>query len=221
MARPTTPPAATGRAPLNRDRVLQAAVTLADDNGIGTLSMRKLGETLGVEAMSLYNHVASKDDLLDGMVDIVFGEIDLPPEQTPWRHAIRQRANSARDVLRRHQWAIGLMESRSTPGPATLRHHDAVLGCLRAAGFSIELTAHAYSLLDSYVYGFALQEASLPFDTADGVPEIADHFVANDYPHLAELATEHVLQPNYDYGAEFLIGLDLILDGLERAVDQN
>jgi AcrR family transcriptional regulator len=221
MARPTTPPAATGRAPLNRDRVLQAAVTLADDNGIGTLSMRKLGETLGVEAMSLYNHVANKDDLLDGMVDIVFGEIDLPPEQTPWRHAIRQRANSARDVLRRHQWAIGLMESRSTPGPATLRHHDAVLGCLRAAGFSIELTAHAYSLLDSYVYGFALQEASLPFDTADGVREIADQFTVSDYPHLAELAAEHVLQPDYDYGDEFAIGLDLILDGLERAIARN
>jgi AcrR family transcriptional regulator len=221
MARPTTPPAATGRAPLNRDRVLQAAVTLADDNGIGTLSMRKLGETLGVEAMSLYNHVARKDDLLDGMVDIVFGEIDLPPEQTPWRHAIRQRANSARDVLRRHQWAIGLMESRSTPGPATLRHHDAVLGCLRAAGFSIELTAHAYSLLDSYVYGFALQEASLPFDTADGVREIADQFTVSDYPHLAELAAEHVLQPDYDYGDEFAIGLDLILDGLERAIARN
>jgi AcrR family transcriptional regulator len=221
MARATAPPPATGRAPLNRDRVLRAAVTLADDNGIGTLSMRKLGETLGVEAMSLYNHVANKDDLLDGMVDIVFGEIDLPPEKTPWRRAIRQRASSAREVLRRHQWAIGLMESRSTPGPATLRHQDAVLGCFRTAGFSIELTAHAYSLLDSYVYGFALQEASLPFDTADGVQEIEDQFTINDYPHLAELATEHVLQPNYDYGAEFLIGLDLILDGLERAVDQN
>jgi hypothetical protein len=151
----------------------------------------------------------------------VFGEIDLPPEQTPWRHAIRQRANSARDVLRRHQWAIGLMESRSTPGPATLRHHDAVLGCLRAAGFSIELTAHAYSLLDSYVYGFALQEASLPFDTADGVREIADQFTVSDYPHLAELAAEHVLQPDYDYGDEFAIGLDLILDGLERAIARN
>jgi len=146
---------AAHRAPLNRDRVLRAAVALADQAGMSALSMRKLGEALGVEAMSLYNHIASKSDLLDGMIDIVFGEIDLPARagagdgEPGWRAAMRRRAVSARQVLRSHPWAIGLMESRITPGPATLRHHDAVLGCLRRAGFSLELTAHAYSLLDS------------------------------------------------------------------------
>ncbi len=211
-------PATKHRIPLSRERVLRAAVTFADEKGIGTLSMRKLGGTLGVEAMSLYNHVANKDELLDGMVDIVFSEIDIRSGDTHWKAAMRQRAISAREVLARHHWAIGLMESRTSPGPATLRHHDAVLGCLRGAGFSIELTAHAYSVLDSYIYGFALQEASLPFDTADVAQEIARHFAVDEYPHLAELAAEHVLRPGYDYGDEFEVGLDLILDGLERAV---
>src|SRR6266571_1930157 len=153
--------AASRRAPLSRDQVLRAAVTLADEGGIGALSMRKLGQVLGVEAMSLYNHVAGKGDLLDGMIDVVFGEIGLPAgDGGGWKRAMRRRAISAREVLGRHRWAIGLMESRRSPGPATLGHHDAVLGCLRAAGFSVEMTAHAYSVLDSYIYGFALQEAS-------------------------------------------------------------
>jgi AcrR family transcriptional regulator len=212
--------AAARRAPLRRDQVLQAAVALADEGGVGALSMRRLGQVLGVEAMSLYNHVAGKGDLLDGMIDVVFGEIGLPPAVGGWTSAMRARALSARAVLGRHRWAIGLMESRKTPGPATLRHHDAVLGCLRGAGFSIELTAHAYSLLDSYIYGFALQEASLPFsspeETAQGTHEIAAQMPAGEYPYLAELATAHILQPGYQYGSEFEIGLDLILDALER-----
>jgi AcrR family transcriptional regulator len=140
--------------------------------------MRKLGEALGVEAMSLYNHVASKSDLLDGMIDIVFSEIDLPSGDGGWKDAMRRRAISAREVLRRHPWAIGLMESRISPGSATLRHHDAVLGCLRRAGFSIELTAHAYSLLDSYIYGFALQEAGLPFGTGEEAAKVAHQISA-------------------------------------------
>ena len=144
--------AAGHRTPLSRDRVLRTAVARADQDGISALSMRKLGEALGVEAMSLYNHVASKSDLLDGMIDIVFSEIDLPSGDGDWRDAMRRRAISARQVLRRHPWAIGLMESRTSPGPATLRHHDAVLGCLRRAGFSVELTAHAYALLDTEVW---------------------------------------------------------------------
>jgi hypothetical protein len=134
---------------------------------------------------------------------------------------MRRRSVSAREALRRHPWATGLMESRRTPGPANIRHHDAVLGVLRNAGFPVELAAHAYSLLDSYIYGFALQEASLPFhtpeETAEVAQEIMSAFPADDYPHLAEIATEHVLQPGYDYGDEFLYGLDLILDGLARA----
>jgi AcrR family transcriptional regulator len=217
--------AAGQRAPLSRDRVLRAAVALADREGISSLSMRKLGEALGVEAMSLYNHVASKSDLLDGMIDIVFSEIDLPSGDGDWRAAMRRRALSAREVLRRHRWAIGLMESRTSPGPATLQHHDAVLGCLRRGGFSIELTAHAYSLLDSYIYGFALQEASLPFGTGEEAAQVAQdisgQFSSGQYPHLTEMAAEHVLAPGYAYGDEFEIGLDLILDGLHRAMRTN
>ena len=211
------------REPLNRDRVLQAAVSLADQSGIESLSMRKLGDALGVEAMSLYNHVANKGDLLDGMIDVVFSEIELPTG-VHWKSAMRQRAISAREALRRHRWAIGLMESRTSPGQATLRHHDAVLGCLRSAGFSIELTGHAYSLLDSYTYGFALQEATLPFDggeeTAEMAQEILEQMPVDELPHLTEFAIKRVLQPGYAYGDEFEVGLDLILDGLERALDR-
>jgi AcrR family transcriptional regulator len=209
------------REPLSRDRVLRAAVALADEGGIGALSMRRLGEALGVEAMSLYNHIAGKDDLLNGMIDLVFGEIDLPACEGDWKSAMRQRAISAREVLGRHRWAIGLMESRASPGPATLQHHDAVLGCLRAGGFSLEMTAHAYALLDSYIYGFALQEASLPFETPEETSEVAQdifgQFTADQYPYLTELTVNHVLQPGYSFGHEFEIGLDLILDGLARA----
>jgi AcrR family transcriptional regulator len=209
------------RAPLSRDRVLRAAVALADAGGISSLSMRKLGEALGVEAMSLYNHVAGKSDVLDGMIDIVFSEIDLPSGDRDWKAAMRRRAVSARQVLRRHRWAIGLMESRSSPGPATLRHHDTVLGCLRRGGFTIEMTAHAYSLLDSYIYGFALQEASLPFGTGEEAAQVAEEisgqFASGQYPYLTEMAVEHIVKPGYDYGDEFETGLDLILDGLETA----
>jgi AcrR family transcriptional regulator len=209
------------RIPLNRERVLHAAVALADESGSESLSMRKLGEAVGVEAMSLYHHVANKDDLLDGMIDVVFGEIELPSDGGDWRRAMRQRALSARRVLARHGWAIRFMESRTSPGPATLRHHDAVLGCLRNAGFSVRLAAHAFSVLDSYIYGFALQERSLPFDTPQQTAELAQEMLArfpvDEYPHLAELTTEHVLQPGYDYGNEFAFGLDLILEGLDRA----
>jgi AcrR family transcriptional regulator len=211
--------AAASRPPLTRDRVLLAALAVADKDGLASLSMRKLAALLGVEAMSLYNHVASKDDLLDGMVDLVFAEIGLPPAGTGWKAAMRQRATSARAVLRRHPWATPLMESRTHPGPATLRHHDAVLATLRRAGFSIPMAAHAYSLLDSYIYGFALEEAALPFGpqtVSTAVEAFLAQFPAEKYPHLAELAAKHVLQPGYDYGHEFGFGLKLILDGLEQ-----
>jgi hypothetical protein len=155
------------------------------------------------------------------MIDLVFGEIGLPSGGAGWKTAMRQRALSARQALSRHPWAIGLMESRSTPGPATLRHHDAVLGSLRQSGFPVALAAHAFSVLDSYIYGFALQQASLPFDageeTADLARMIMARFTPGEYPHFTELTVEHVLQPGYDYGDEFEFGLDLILDGLERA----
>ncbi|WP_367318822.1 TetR/AcrR family transcriptional regulator [Streptomyces sp. HUAS ZL42] len=212
------------RIPLSRQKVLHAAVVLADETGLEALTMRKLGEAVGVEAMSLYTHVANKEDLLNGMIDVVFGEIDLPSGDDDWKTAMRQRAISVRRALSRHRWAIGLMESRRSPGPATLRHHDAVLGCLRKAGLSVALTAHAYSALDSYIYGFALQESSLPFDTPAETAELAQAILteapADQYPHLAELTTQHVLRPGYDYGNEFEFGLDLILDGLESARGQ-
>jgi AcrR family transcriptional regulator len=172
--------------------------------------------------MSLYRHVANKDDLLDGMVDVVFEEIELPPDGADWRTAMRRRAVSVRAALTRHPWATPLMQSRSSPGPATLRHHDAVIGTLRAAGFPIPLVAHAFSALDSYIYGFALQQRALPFETGEQTAELAESimasFPAGDYPHLVELTVEHVLRPGYDYGDEFEFGLDLILDGLERAL---
>jgi AcrR family transcriptional regulator len=202
--------------------VVRAAVALAETGGIEALTMRRLGQELGVEAMSLYKHVANKEDLLDGMVDAVFGEIELPSADTDWRRAMRRRADSVRRALARHPWATALMQSRSRPGPATLRHHDAVIGSLRAAGFPIPLVAHALSALDSYIYGFALQQRALPFETGAETAELAESimasFPAGEYPHLVELTVEHVLRPGYDYGDEFAFGLGLVLDGLERAL---
>ncbi len=207
---------------LSRDRVLDAAVVIADKDGIAALSMRKLGDSLGVEAMSLYNYVANKDDLLDGMVDRIFSEIVLPSHKRGWKSAMRERARSTREALSRHPWATPLMQSRTTPGPATLRHHDSVIGTLRSAGFTIELTAHAFSLIDAYIYGFTQQELSLPFETGEQTTELAEAIMSTmpveQYPHLVELTVEHVLQPGYSYGNEFDFGLDLILDGLEAAL---
>jgi AcrR family transcriptional regulator len=215
------PTNAEPRSRLSRDRVLRAAIAHADAGGFEALSMRKLAEELDVAPMALYRHVANKDDLIDGMVDIVFGEVDLPKAGPDWRTAMRQRAISLRDILARHRWAIGLMESRVHPGPANLRHHDAVLGSLRAGGFDIVMAAHAYSLLDGYIYGFALTRMNLPFDGPQEVAEVSqgmlEPYPLNAYPNLMEILTEHVMKPGYDYGNEFEYGLDVILDGLERA----
>jgi len=212
----------SGRGRLSRDRVLAAAVALADAGGLESLTMRRLGEDLGVEAMSLYKHVTNKDDLVDGMVDLVFAEIELPPPGAEWRTAMRERAVSVRSALIRHPWATALMQSRTAPGPATLHHHDTVIGTLRGAGFSVGLTAHAFSALDAYVYGFALQQRSLPFDTLEEAQEVGRQMFARmppgAYPHLTELTVQHILQPGYDYGDEFAYGLDLVLDGLDRAL---
>jgi len=208
------------RIALNRERVLEAGVALADREGIEALSMRRLGQEVGVEAMSLYNYVRNKDELLNGMVDIVFSEIDLPAAGEDWPTAMRRRAISARHALKRHPWAIGLMESRAQPGPATLRHHDSVLRNLRLGGMSIEMAAHAYSLLDSYIYGFTLNEQSLPFDRSPAkVAEVAGNIMrempAGEYPYLTEMAVEHAMKPGYDYGDEFEFGLKMIIDGLQ------
>jgi AcrR family transcriptional regulator len=205
--------------------VLQAAIAFADEQGIGALTMRKLGQSLGVEAMSLYNHVGNKDELLDGMVDAVFSEIALPPSDDNWKLATKKRSVSTRQALSRHRWALALTQSRTASGPATMKHHDAVIGCLRNAGFSIDMMAHAFSLIDSYIYGFAQQEASLPFEGAELPVDVVEMFVQQlrrtEYPYLTEFAMEHVLQPGYDYGDEFEYGLDLILDGLERVLNEH
>jgi AcrR family transcriptional regulator len=209
------------RTPLSRERVLRAALVLADREGIDALTMRRLGQELEVEAMSLYNHVADKGDIVDGIVDLVFSEIDVPSGRAGWKTSMRRRARSAHDTLVRHPWASSLMQSRPNPGPATLRHHDAVIGCLRKAGFTIHMAAHAFSVLDSYVYGFAQQQQNLTYTTPEEATVIAENILrqlpADDYPHLAEMIVEHALQPGYDYAAEFKFGLELILNGLERS----
>jgi AcrR family transcriptional regulator len=209
------------RPALTRRRVIEAAVTLADSIGVDAMTIRKLAAELDVKPMTIYHHVPNKEAIIDGMVDVVFGEIELPPAEVEWKRAIRRRAASARTVLARHPWAVPLMESRTSPGPATLRHHDAVVGCLRSGGFSVEMTAHAYALIDAFIYGFALQEASLPATGGDGMADLAQSITAaipvEQYPNLVEFTTEHVLRPGYDFSHEFEFGLDLILDGLDAA----
>jgi AcrR family transcriptional regulator len=207
---------------LNRERVLRAAVELAARDGIESLTMRKLAEELGAGAMSLYHYVPNKDRLLDGMIDMVFAEIELPSTDVDWKTAMRRRAVSTREALARHPWAIGLMEGRTDHGLANLKLHDAVLGCLRAAGFSIEMTVHAYSVQDAYIYGFALQERDMSSETADDFAAEAQRqmreyeAVLADYPHLVEVVGGYIAKSGYDYATEFLFGLDLILDGLDK-----
>src|SRR5689334_24816130 len=209
-----------GRARLTRERVIQAALSVADSGGLGSLTIRSLAKELGAKPMSVYYHVANKDEILAALVDVVFSEIRLPVPGEDWRSEMSKRASSAREVLARHRWAIGLLESRTDPGPANLRHHDTVIATLQAAGFSDALTAHAYALIDSYVYGFALQEAALPFQSPDGVGDVAESIMKRiaegDYPHLVRMARSYYVQPGYDFGDEFGFGLDLILDGIER-----
>ena len=224
-----TPPSASTpdshRTPLTASRVLARAIDLADKIGIERLTIRKLAAELDVKPMTIYHHVLNKEAILDGMVDLVFSDISQPPEDTDWKTAMRRRSLSAREVLARHPWAVPLMESRTAPGTETLRHHDAVIGCLRRGGFSIEMTAHAYALIDSYLYGFALQEANLPATGGEQMADLAESIIdplpAGEYPHLMELTAEHILQPGYDFSAEFEFGLDLILDSLEVAAKQS
>jgi AcrR family transcriptional regulator len=210
---------------LNRERVTGAAVAMADERGLDELTMRKLAKELGVEAMSLYNHVANKDDLLDGMVNVVFSEIEPPATGGDWKAELRKRAVSTRDALMRHRWAVGEMEGRSDHGPANLRVHDAVLGCLRGAGFSVEMSVHAMSVQDAYIYGFALQQTDMASETpadfaAEAQRQMVDYADAlADYPNLVEVVGGYVAQAGYDYDAEFLFGLDVILDGLERLLE--
>jgi AcrR family transcriptional regulator len=209
------------REPLTRARILRAALELADEGGVASLTMQAIGRRLGVEAMSLYRHVRNKDDILDGLVDLAFEEIKLPADRSAWRAAIRARSFSERAMLRRHPWAITLLESRMAPGPANLRSHDEMLAVLVDAGFSAAMATHAYNLVDSYVLGFALQEVNLPFESADDLAELGPGLLAqvpaDTYPTFVRVS-EELLASGFDYRAEFEFGLDLILEGIERAL---
>ncbi len=213
------------RAPLTKEGVVETAVALADRDGLDALSMRKLADELGAGAMSLYHHVPGKEQLVDEMIDVVFGEIEPPSTGGDWKEELRGRARSTRAALNRHRWAVGLMEGRAGLGPASVRLHDAVLGCLREAGFPLELTVQAYSVQDAYIYGFALQEKDLPFESAEEGAAVAesqgweDEALAAEYPYLAEVVAGHVAKVGYDFGESFEFGLDLILDALERRRD--
>ena len=205
---------------LGRDQVLAAALELADEEGIDGLTMRAVGKRLGAEAMSLYRHVRNKEDLLDGLIDIVFAETQVPTT-ADWKADMRQRSVSVREALKRHPWAVGLMESRMQPGPENLRHHDAVLEVLLRAGFSAADATHVYNLLDSYIFGFVLQERSLPFASAEELaqigPELIAQIPADVYPNMRTVS-EELLSAGFDYAAEFEFGLDLILDAIEKFV---
>ncbi len=213
------------RVPLSRDRVLLAAMAVADAGGVESLTIRSLAAHLGVRPMTLYHYVANKAEILDGILDLVFTEIEPPIPGGDWRAELTRRAHSARRALRRHSWAIVILQSGTAPGPATLRHHNAVIGTLREAGFSVPMTAHAFAALDSYSYGFALSESALPINGPETVAEVAEAMMRqhplDDYPYLAEFSTEHILKPDYDFADEFEYGLDLILDGLARSVPEH
>jgi AcrR family transcriptional regulator len=208
------------RTPLSRERVLRAAITLADQGGIESLTMRRLGQALGVEAMSLYKHVSNKDDVLDGIVDLVLGDIAVPPSGTPWREAMRARAVSAHEVLLAHPWAALQIMSRFNIGLGMTRYLDATLGRLREGGFSIEGALDAWHTLDSHIYGFTLQELGLPF-AADEAPQVSADVIgtldAGQYPHVVEVIG-HVMRSGRV--EDFTFGLDLILDGLQGTLDQ-
>jgi AcrR family transcriptional regulator len=202
--------------------VLRAAFDLAVEGGLDSVTMHGIGERLGVEAMSLYRHVENKDDILGGIVDLVVAEIEQPARSSDWKAALRHRAQSARSVFARHRWAMGLIESQERPGPATLRHHEWVLDVLLSAGFSSAMATHAYNLLNSYLYGFALQEASLPFSDLEGQAKVGQAMLQqlDEYPNLVRVTAEF-LESGVAYVSDFEFGLDLILDGLERVASRS
>jgi AcrR family transcriptional regulator len=208
--------------PLSSERILTAALDLADEGGIEALSMRKIGQRLGVEAMSLYNHVANKDEILNGLVEMILGQIEIPSPEGDWKEGMRRRASSAREVFRRHPWAMGLVESYSrNSGPQRLQYHDAVLGSLHKAGFDDRLAMRTFSILDAYIFGFILQELSMDFEDQESLEEIGADLLrqmAASYPNLTRV-TATAMSEGYDHAGEFRFGLDLILDALERQRD--
>ncbi|WP_347755432.1 TetR/AcrR family transcriptional regulator [Agrococcus sp. ProA11] len=212
---------ARARASLDRNSIIVGAVELADEIGLEPLTIRRLAEHLGARPMTLYHYVSGKDDIVTGMVGRVFDEVERPLPGAPWKEAIRARALSLRAALRRHPWAIPIMESRRTPGPDILDHHEALLTTWLSTGFPLPQIAHGLAIVDAFVYGFVLQEAALPFGDRDGdLSEASDGIVAplsaERYPALVRFTTEHVMQPGYSFGDSFEVGLDLVLDGIER-----
>jgi AcrR family transcriptional regulator len=210
-------PSAKPRVRLSRDRVLRVAVQIADKNGIESLTMRNLAQRHGVEAMTLYHYVANKDDILKDIVDLVVSEIDVPSEGGDWRTALRRSAISAHQVLLRHPWACSLMMSPARIGPARLRYMESLLGRLREAGFSAEMTHHAYHALDSHILGFTMWEVGY----STGIKELPDsgatlrrQMSLDEYPYLVEHMGQHGKPSRGD--GEFGFGLDLILNGLEK-----
>jgi Transcriptional regulator len=212
------------RAPLTRERVMDAAFALADESGLAAVSMRRIGKALGVEGMALYHHVKDKEDILDGIIERVLAEIPLPRADGDWKEAMRERADAARRVFLRHPWAVGLLETRSAnSSPTRLQYFEAVLACLRAAGFDVAQAMRAFSILDSYVYGAIFQEVTLPMDDPDSLDEVGSDLLAqmgSAYPHLAE-ATMTAMQEGWSSADQFRFGLELVLDGLERQRDQS
>lgn len=212
------------RLPLSRDRILVTATEIADERGVAAVTMREVGSRLGVEAMSLYNHVANKDDILDGMVDLVVGQLDIPADAGDWREAMRRRAISARDVFDRHPWVPALLDSRESSGPTRLRYLDSILGALVRAGFSIDGAQRAFSLLDSYIYGFGIQQVNFSAEDGASTEEMAEailaYIPAEEYPYLHRMAS-HAMKVGYDADADFAFGLEIILDGLERVLDES
>lgn len=205
------------RQKLSRERVLAAALRLADEEGIEAVSMRRLGQALGVEAMSLYKHVAGKEDILDGIADLVMEEVEVPSRDLPWRAALSQSAISTHRALLRHPWASAVLESRRNPGPTRLRYLDTVVSILLDAGFTLHDVARAFMAVDSHVYGFTLQVLAWPFDLRDAPEEaarMANETFGDAYPGLRAMAGLAASEPGVPVELEF--GLDLILDGLER-----
>jgi AcrR family transcriptional regulator len=218
-------PAGKKRVPLDRERVLRAAMALADADGIEALSMRRLGRALGVEAMSLYNHVSNKDEILTGLIDLIVGDIEIPKGSGDWKKTMRRRAVSMRRTFALHPWALGLLESRQSGGPAALRYFDAVLGVLRRAGFSAAMALRAFSVLDSYAYGFIIQEKNLPSGSTAEAREESEQFFkqlpAGEYRYLTEIVVDVALKSGVNLEKEFEYGLDLLLEGLESIREKN
>ena len=212
------------RVPLSRERVIDAAIRLADETGIDSLTMRRLAQELGVEAMSLYYYVANKDEILNGIVEVVVGEIELPPPGTDWKAGLRRTAISTYEVLVRHPWAAGLVLSSSGISDARLRYMESILGGLRKAGFSAEMTDHGYHALESHIMGFTLWEVGMDLGSVEDFTGKATDFLRDlpreELPYLAEHVEQHLKPRRPEDDGEFAFGLDLILGGLERILEK-